>query len=365
MPDPFKPDPIGDLSDQQEVIGYLVREHERISMILSQQSQAIGGAGKLEELHAEPKKKFDWMMVAADGADWDPGKGRGIYVWLNQAWNYVQIGEPVEEPAGTEPEPPEEPAPPPVGEYDLKFSFETDKTEGGAFKIQAASPDRASLVSFAREGSKSVQLTTSGNDTGISGSGSRERCDLRLNDADSDGFPGREHWWATSIRLGADFKADPRRWTSYVLWDFHATGGQLGGAPIQFDVSVDQTDKHFFRAIVQGGATGDAADERRFKLRGGEVPELNKWYDLVWHFIWARDNTGLTELWMRKEGEAIYKKEFTTVGPNMYFGYTNYLKLANYHERANGPSSVIHDRVIRGKTPYSVAMDELEGVPVP
>lgn len=37
--------------------------------------------GELQEFHAAPKKPFHLMMVFADGSDWNPGKGRGVYFY--------------------------------------------------------------------------------------------------------------------------------------------------------------------------------------------------------------------------------------------------------------------------------------------
>ena len=34
-----------------------------------------------------PVKYFDGMMVMADGTNWDPGSGEGVYVYYNSAWN--------------------------------------------------------------------------------------------------------------------------------------------------------------------------------------------------------------------------------------------------------------------------------------
>lgn len=41
----------------------------------------------LQELHAEPDKYRDGMVVFADGTDWNPGSGRGAYIRYGAAWN--------------------------------------------------------------------------------------------------------------------------------------------------------------------------------------------------------------------------------------------------------------------------------------
>lgn len=41
---------------------------------------------ELRPIHAEPKKPREGMLVYADGTDWDPGSGRGVYVRGPAAW---------------------------------------------------------------------------------------------------------------------------------------------------------------------------------------------------------------------------------------------------------------------------------------
>ena len=42
---------------------------------------------QLEELHVEPSKPREGMLVLADGSDWDPGSGQGVYAYYNGVWN--------------------------------------------------------------------------------------------------------------------------------------------------------------------------------------------------------------------------------------------------------------------------------------
>lgn len=41
----------------------------------------------LDELHEEPERPESGMIVFADGSDWDPGSGQGIYCYYGSAWN--------------------------------------------------------------------------------------------------------------------------------------------------------------------------------------------------------------------------------------------------------------------------------------
>lgn len=42
-----------------------------------------------EELHAEPSKPRLGMVVFADGTDWNPGSGAGIYHYRAGAWQFL------------------------------------------------------------------------------------------------------------------------------------------------------------------------------------------------------------------------------------------------------------------------------------
>lgn len=54
------------------------------------QISAVTGVQKflqLEELHVAPTKLFTGLVVLADGTDWDPGSGQGVYAYYGSAWN--------------------------------------------------------------------------------------------------------------------------------------------------------------------------------------------------------------------------------------------------------------------------------------
>lgn len=41
---------------------------------------------ELTTLHASPSKPIEGMIVKADGTDWNPGGGAGIYARVSSAW---------------------------------------------------------------------------------------------------------------------------------------------------------------------------------------------------------------------------------------------------------------------------------------
>jgi hypothetical protein len=53
-------------------------------------TRAIGGQTELLWLktrHEAPVKIREGMVVLADGTDWDPGSGQGVYCYYNSQWN--------------------------------------------------------------------------------------------------------------------------------------------------------------------------------------------------------------------------------------------------------------------------------------
>jgi hypothetical protein len=41
------------------------------------------------EAHVAPDKPRDLMIRFADGSDWNPGSGRGLYQYYGGAWHYL------------------------------------------------------------------------------------------------------------------------------------------------------------------------------------------------------------------------------------------------------------------------------------
>ena len=41
----------------------------------------------LDVWNEAPPRTFDGMMVRADGTNWNPGAGEGVYVYYNSTWN--------------------------------------------------------------------------------------------------------------------------------------------------------------------------------------------------------------------------------------------------------------------------------------
>lgn len=76
--------PIG--GNIEDLVAYLRRELLRISGAFQYETIV------LKELHNEPAKPSEGELANADGTDWNPGHGAGIYVYLNGTWNKITHG---------------------------------------------------------------------------------------------------------------------------------------------------------------------------------------------------------------------------------------------------------------------------------
>jgi hypothetical protein len=76
---------LGHSSDLKELAKNLDLELEKIESALVQ-------ANQVRSLHVEPAKPREGMQAIADGSDWDPGQGQGLYTYIDGAWVKSQEG---------------------------------------------------------------------------------------------------------------------------------------------------------------------------------------------------------------------------------------------------------------------------------
>jgi hypothetical protein len=69
----------------QELLRYISRELQRVADAMQESEQFV----PFTVLHVEPKKLKEGMLVFADGTNWDPGSGRGLYLYNDGAWGQV------------------------------------------------------------------------------------------------------------------------------------------------------------------------------------------------------------------------------------------------------------------------------------
>jgi hypothetical protein len=54
-----------------------------------QNAIAILAAGHIDTSHVAPLKPRDGDIRLADGTDWNPGSGQGVYCYYNSTWNFL------------------------------------------------------------------------------------------------------------------------------------------------------------------------------------------------------------------------------------------------------------------------------------
>jgi hypothetical protein len=213
------------------------------------------------------------------------------------------------------------------------------------FHEQAKEPGRATVVKTTR-GGHGIRLRTEPGDNQVNGSGNWERNDLSLSREASACTEGEEAWWAHSILFPDDYIAPPAG--GGVVFDFHHTGS--GG---QANFHVDAMPNPV--GLRLRGYGGERVNQGEYRVTLGPVKK-NRWYDFVYHVRWSSERDGFMHAWLNG------KKVLSHQGATLYRGMGCYLKLANYHSPFGLPSSVIHDRIIRGTSAKAVALTPLEGV---
>ncbi len=77
-------DPARVPAGEDDIREYLQRELDRIAEIFAGVENI-----QLAQLHVEPEKPREGLIVLADGTDWDPGSGAGFYGYRGGAWQLL------------------------------------------------------------------------------------------------------------------------------------------------------------------------------------------------------------------------------------------------------------------------------------
>jgi hypothetical protein len=252
------------------------------------------------------------------------------------------------------------PPPPPLNLSAVDFACTFSAIPDCGLEEQSKVPGRASIVGIGRDGGTALRLRTEVGDNDVAESGQMERDDVFLTQYMSDGYQGHEAWWAHSILFPDDFTVPT--WESYVVFDFHNSGP--GPWQANFHVAIERQDDitkpGLLRLVGYGGInSGDGP----FGAALGQIRK-NVWYDFVYHVRWSAGSDGFFDAWVNG------KRVLAHRGATLYDGQGVYLKLANYHNPvcdpypscigSHKPSSVIHDRIVKGKTAAAVAGGPLE-----
>lgn len=81
----FEPEQPVDIREPKAIVRWVFDQFVRLAELLaSAEDERI-----LLELHREPPKPREGMIVFADGTDWDPGSGKGFYGYHGGSWNFL------------------------------------------------------------------------------------------------------------------------------------------------------------------------------------------------------------------------------------------------------------------------------------
>lgn len=78
----YYPEPIASVENAQQLSTYMYGEFLRISATFE-----VALTRRVEFLHAAPERVEEGMVHGADGTNWNPGAGQGVYVYYNSTWN--------------------------------------------------------------------------------------------------------------------------------------------------------------------------------------------------------------------------------------------------------------------------------------
>lgn len=79
----YAPQPINS-DDPRELARSVEAELHRISAAF-----ALGIMRSVEFVHAAPLKPREGMIRGADGVNWDPGDGKGLYIYMDGVWTLL------------------------------------------------------------------------------------------------------------------------------------------------------------------------------------------------------------------------------------------------------------------------------------
>lgn len=68
--------------NKEELATYIQRELTKIQLAIAALAE-----GHLDQVHAAPDKPREGDIRLADGTNWNPGGGQGVYCYYNSTWN--------------------------------------------------------------------------------------------------------------------------------------------------------------------------------------------------------------------------------------------------------------------------------------
>lgn len=80
--DVFSPEPLSGVEDISQLIAYIQRQ-----MFAIHAAMLIGYAQQIKFRDTPPTRPREGLTVGADGTNWNPGAGKGVYTYYSGVWN--------------------------------------------------------------------------------------------------------------------------------------------------------------------------------------------------------------------------------------------------------------------------------------
>jgi hypothetical protein len=159
---------------------------------------------------------------------------------------------------------------------------------------------------------------------------------------------GKERWMRAEVYFpgttgGGIYRFEPvaGEWNYFYQWHSNATINTSYHVEVDMGVLTDsptRANPRMYLDIRGGNLDGATSEPNAFRWIAPSNSLLRgHWYNLVFHFKWSHDNTGLTELWI--DGVKVVSR----TQPNLYWrantGYNDilYPGIDNYHAKAQYP----------------------------
>lgn len=233
----------------------------------------------------------------------------------------------------------QDPLPPPPVNVLLKLDYSSGALIPPWKFVQAAAPDRITVVNNPAGGSTKVGRFELRAGDRHSGSARAEvYYQAGANGTTGTEFNGADDYYAMSVFFPADFKPSTK-WGLFM--QVHGASGVGVQPPIAFETRPYPNDQ--LRLVVRGGDVNQTITSKTFDP-AGMVITRGQWQDFILRWKKSAVNgQGIVDLWYRTGGQAnpFVKVVSNYTGPNFYVKGTNappgYIKQGYY--RDNGTSS--------------------------
>lgn len=232
----------------------------------------------------------------------------------------------------------------------MAYVDDDDAERFGSFTLQAVAESRASVIEINHGGTRRNALTlrTQPGDVDPFGSKNAQRTDVYLSQKDTDGYQGRSAWWAHSIMFPSESLFGSLT-APYIVppgWGVAACFHNTASGPGQANFHVD-ADSNGLGFRGYGGPENGGGEFGRFI----EPVRRGQWYNFVYNVLWSSGEDGFFDAWVNGVRRLRHR------GATLYTGQGVYLKLSNYHTTTDGPTSIMHTRVIRAEGPEGLFLD--------